>query len=138
MMEPLHCKAIFDGDNVTGIEAHEGEKLMFVEPVAFSGAADTMNRISEASKKAVRSHMEKAVAIDGDVLALLHSDCINQAVQVADLIRNTAAVEKLIQDVKDKNKEGKEAQLPLLNDYTKSIEVKLEALSLESKKDLSK
>jgi len=107
---------------------------MFVEPVAMGEVPDTCQRVRDATRKAVRSNMERAVAIEGDVLALFNSDCINQAIEVVDMIRNTKAMESMIKDNFSASPEDKHKAL---KDCEKRIEAKLDVLSLEMNKDLS-
>jgi len=103
-----------------------GEKLALDEPVPIEGVAETLNHLIKASHQAVRREIEKAVKMEGSVLDLVYSDCIYQAIEVADCIRNTSETE-----------EARNGGLDSLKAYLEKLNAKLEILSLEQKKELS-
>jgi len=75
----------------------------------------------------MRREIEKAMGINGDSLALFKSDCINQAIEVVDMIRNTRDTE----EVADKGPEA-------IKEYLDKLNAKLEMLSKETRNDMLK
>lgn len=82
-------------NQITGF-GDQAEELHFDAPVAIQAIAETINACVEASKKSVRRELTNAMQTDGSVIDLLNSDCINQAIEMTDLVRNTLDMEAAI------------------------------------------
>ena len=72
----------------------KGEKLEFDSDVAIQSGPKTVNGCVEAMRVAVRREIVRAMKVEGGSLELFSSNCINQAVEVVELIRNTRDTEE--------------------------------------------
>lgn len=115
---------IVEGGEITGLKDKKGEKLMFDAPVKVDGIPEAAQAAIGASQKAVRREIEKAMQIEGGTMDVFNSDCINQAIEVNEMIRNTREMEAAI----DGGEEGVKA-------YLEQMKAKLDMLSTQSRKD---
>jgi hypothetical protein len=76
--------------------------------------------------------------INSNVMELLNSDFINQAVEIADLVNNTELIEKACSEVTTKLEgETKPRGVAALEEILEVFNQKLEALSSETLKEVS-